>query len=80
VAAGVASFWLHSQLREIAWAGQILFYGLALAHPVLPGFLQRLSSPIRTFVVLMIADLCAPVLVFVPAERLWKPTQLPTQN
>jgi cellulose synthase/poly-beta-1,6-N-acetylglucosamine synthase-like glycosyltransferase len=77
VAAGVASFWLRSPLREIAWVGQALFYGLALVHPLLPeGLLKRVSSPFRTFVVLMLADLCAPVFVFVPTARLWKPTQI----
>lgn len=82
VAAGIASFWLPSPLRTLAILGQAFFYGLALLHPLLPAGskLHRLSSPVRTFVVLMIADLCALVVVFVPADRLWKPTQLPTRN
>jgi poly-beta-1,6-N-acetyl-D-glucosamine synthase len=78
LASGIASLWLPPVWREMAWAGQALFYGLALLHPVFPkgSLLSRLSSPFRTFVVLMIADLCAIVVVFVPAERIWKPTQL----
>jgi len=80
LAAAIASFWLRTPLREIAWLGQALFYGLALAHPLLPGGLKRIASPFRTFVVLMLADLCAPVFVFVPTARLWKPTQLPLSD
>lgn len=69
-----ASFWLASPWRELVLGGQALFYGLALADPLLPdGFpLKRLSSPIRTFVVLMAASFCAVSILFVPAERLWR--------
>jgi biofilm PGA synthesis N-glycosyltransferase PgaC len=76
VASGVASFWLPSPLKQAAWLGQSLFYGLALVHPLMPeGFLKRLTSPFRTFVVLMMAAFCAPMFVFVPTSRLWKPTR-----
>jgi hypothetical protein len=69
-----ASFWLASPWRDLLWGGQALFYGLSLADPALPdGFpLKRLSSPIRTFVVLMAASFCAMSILFVPAERLWR--------
>jgi hypothetical protein len=81
VAVGVASFWLPHSLREIAWLGQGLFYGFALLHPVLPeGILKRASSPFRTFVVLMAAAFCSPVVVFIPTAKLWKPTQLPARH
>jgi cellulose synthase/poly-beta-1,6-N-acetylglucosamine synthase-like glycosyltransferase len=81
VAAGVSSFWLPSPLREMAWVGQGAFYGLALLHPLIPeGFFKRLCSPFRTFVVMMAAALCAPVFVFVPTSRLWKPTRIPARK
>ncbi len=77
VAVALSSFWIPSPLRELAWAGQVLFYGIAVLHPLLPGALGRLSSPFRTFVVLMAATLLSPIVVFIPAAKLWKPTQLP---
>lgn len=81
VASGVASFWLPSPVKQAAWWGQALFYGLALVHPRMPeGFLKRLSSPFRTFVVLMLAALCAPAFLFVPTSRLWKPTRIPARE
>lgn len=54
-----------------AGTGQAAFYGLALAGPWLPEPLRRLSSPARTFVVLMAATFCAMSILFVPARRLW---------
>ena len=46
-------------------------YGLALLDPWLPESfpLKRLSSPVRTFIVLMAASLCAVSILFVPARR-----------
>jgi poly-beta-1,6-N-acetyl-D-glucosamine synthase len=59
-----------------AWtaAGQAAFYGLALLDMLIPQHwpLKRLSSPVRTFVVLMAATLCAVAIFFVPSTRLWK--------
>jgi biofilm PGA synthesis N-glycosyltransferase PgaC len=61
-----------------AWtaAAQAAFYGLALLDMIIPQHwpLKRLSSPIRTFVVLMAATLCAIAIFFVPSTRLWKQT------
>jgi hypothetical protein len=38
-------------------------------------FLKRLSSVARTFVVMMLAALCALSIFFVPPQKLWKPTK-----
>jgi cellulose synthase/poly-beta-1,6-N-acetylglucosamine synthase-like glycosyltransferase len=62
------------------WAvsAQAAGYGLVLIDPWLPdGFpLKRLTSPVRTFTVLMAASLCAVSILFVPAGRLWKETRV----
>jgi cellulose synthase/poly-beta-1,6-N-acetylglucosamine synthase-like glycosyltransferase len=59
-------------------AGQTLAYGLALADYLLPsGFpLKRLTSPLRTFLVLMAASLCAVCIFFVPPQTLWGQTRV----
>jgi cellulose synthase/poly-beta-1,6-N-acetylglucosamine synthase-like glycosyltransferase len=61
----------------ILLAGQALFYGLAVvdawAPDGLPG--KRLTSAVRTFVVLMAASFCAAAILFVPADRLWRPAK-----
>ncbi|HXK03277.1 MAG TPA: glycosyltransferase family 2 protein [Verrucomicrobiae bacterium] len=67
------------------WAGgaQAAGYGLGLLDPlVADGWpLKRLTSPARTFIVLMIAALCAVCIVFVPARKLWGETRVShTQN
>lgn len=65
--------------REAALLAQALFYGLALTDLVAgPGTLwKRLSSPARTVVSLLAATACAVAIFFVPARKLWKPTQIP---
>ncbi len=59
-----------------AWAGwgQILFYGLAALDPLVADRfpLKKLTSPIRTFVVLMAASLAAVRVYFVSPTSLWK--------
>jgi poly-beta-1,6-N-acetyl-D-glucosamine synthase len=57
---------------------QVAGYGLAVIDPFLPESfpLKRLSSPARTFIVLMAASLCAVSILFIPARRLWKETQV----
>ena len=56
--------------------GQSLFYFLAAVDAMLPeGFaLKRVSSPCRTFVVMMAAALCACAVFFVEPGRLWSVT------
>ncbi len=61
----VSSFWLPAPWRTIALAGQGLFYALALVN-------SRVTSPIRTFVVLMAAAFCAGSILFFPNDYFWK--------
>ncbi len=73
-----ASFSLPPVWVQTALAIQGGFYGLAAldvlfaeSHP-----LKRLSSPARTFVVLMGASLCAVSIFFVDSRKLWsRPTE-----
>ncbi|MGO9259594.1 MAG: glycosyltransferase family 2 protein [Bryobacteraceae bacterium] len=73
VAAGT-SFGLPDPWRAIAWCGQAGFYGLAALDSALPesSRLKRVTSRVRTFVMLMAASLCAVAVLFVPAQKLWK--------
>lgn len=70
----IASFFLPDPWRMLMLAGQAAFYGAALLDGFLPeGFaLKKLTSPIRTFVVLFAAALWAAVAVFQPSEKVWK--------
>ncbi len=70
----LSSFFLPAPWSSIALLGQAAFYGLALLDMVTPdGFpLKRLTSPIRTFVVLMAAALCAVSILFLPASSFWR--------
>jgi poly-beta-1,6-N-acetyl-D-glucosamine synthase len=78
IAATVSAFWLPDPLRWPVLAGIAAFYGAALLDVLLPEAfpLKKISSAVRTFLVLMAADLCAIVVLFVPPAKLWKPTQL----
>jgi biofilm PGA synthesis N-glycosyltransferase PgaC len=71
---------LNETWRAAAIAAQALFYGLALADWwIPPGFLgKRLTSPMRSFVVLLAAAFCAMFVLFQPAGSLWKDTQVRT--
>ena len=77
VAAALASFWLPPSLRLAALGSQAIFYALAIADLLIPErlMLKRISSPIRTFVVLMAASLFAVSILFVPAKSLWTSTR-----
>jgi cellulose synthase/poly-beta-1,6-N-acetylglucosamine synthase-like glycosyltransferase len=72
----VTSLFLPEPWRWLAIGGQAGFYGLALADPWLPekSAPKRLSSPIRTFVVMMAAAVTALSVLFVPARDLWTVT------
>jgi cellulose synthase/poly-beta-1,6-N-acetylglucosamine synthase-like glycosyltransferase len=78
LAMAVASFWLPEPGRACAVGGQALFYALAMAHPWIPQgwVLARCSVMARTFVVLMVASLCAISVLFVPARMLWKESRV----
>lgn len=55
---------------------QLIAYSAAFLDPKISprNPLKRITSPIRTFGVMMLATLCAISIWFVPPERLWKPT------
>ena len=76
----VASFGLSRPWAIAAVAAQAAGYGLAALDPWIPAdwILKRLSSPARTFVVMMLAAICAVQVFFVPPRKLWKPTTIPS--
>lgn len=76
----VSSFWLVEPLKLFVIGIQICFYLLAIFDPWIPksGF-KKLSSPARTFIVMMIAVMVALKVFFVPAKLLWKVTSV-TKN
>lgn len=76
VAIAVASFNLPGRWRILLVTAQGLFYGLAALDTWIaaPSILKSVSSPIRTFVVMMIAAVAGLSVFFIPARRLWKVT------
>jgi glycosyltransferase involved in cell wall biosynthesis len=78
LAAAGATWYLAEPWNLVAGAAQALGYGLGIIDPVIPdGFsLKRLSSPARTFMVMMMASLCAVCIFFIPARKLWKQTEV----
>jgi cellulose synthase/poly-beta-1,6-N-acetylglucosamine synthase-like glycosyltransferase len=72
--AAVATFGMPSPLRELCLAAQAAVYLTAAVDDYLPdGFpLKRLSSPVRTFVTLMIAAFCAVSIFFRSSDQFWK--------
>jgi glycosyltransferase involved in cell wall biosynthesis len=78
LAAAASTLSLPEPWRSAMAAAQILGYGLAAADSVLPSWfpLKRLTSPLRTFLVLMAASLCAVCIFFVPPRVLWGQTRV----
>ena len=74
IAIALATFGLPPLWRALAAWGQVLFYGLAALDRLVPDRfpLKKLTSPIRTFVVLMAASLAAVRVYFVSPTSLWK--------
>ena len=75
--AAISAFWLPFWLAVAAVTMQAGVYGLALVDHWIPenSFPKRLTSPARTFVVLVAAALCATAIFVVPPKKLWKPTR-----
>jgi len=74
----VTGFWLPARWMVVTVVGvQIVVYGLAALDDRLDetSLLARLSSVCRTFVVMMLAALCALSVFFVPPQKLWTPTK-----
>lgn len=82
LALALSSFRLPPFWAAAAITGQATFYALAALDLVLPEkwALKRLSSPVRTFVVLMAASACAVSIFFIPGQALWKTVALPAAN
>jgi poly-beta-1,6-N-acetyl-D-glucosamine synthase len=74
----LSSFWLPGPFALVALLGQAVFYGLAMLDRWVPegSALKRISSPVRTFTVLMAAALCAPFALLQSADRVWKQTEV----
>jgi len=74
----ISSFWLPGASAPLALSAQGLLYALAAVDSFIPQSLglKRISSPARTFVVLMLAAACAGAILFVPARTLWKENKI----
>jgi cellulose synthase/poly-beta-1,6-N-acetylglucosamine synthase-like glycosyltransferase len=74
----VATIGMSPGWRMAAAIAQLGFYLLALLDYVLPASfpLKHLTSPIRTFVVLMTASLLGVKVLFVSSASLWKETKV----
>jgi poly-beta-1,6-N-acetyl-D-glucosamine synthase len=74
----VSGFFLPSPFRSPVIISQGIFYALAALDSLVADAsqLKRLSSPIRTFVVMMIAAVAALRVFFVPPRSLWKETKV----
>jgi hypothetical protein len=78
IVVAIASFFLPPVAAAVALAGQGLIYGLAALDGLVPdgSSLKRISSPARTFCMLMVASLWAVSVFFVPSSQLWKANQV----
>jgi cellulose synthase/poly-beta-1,6-N-acetylglucosamine synthase-like glycosyltransferase len=78
IAAAVASFGLPAPWNVWAVSAEASACILALLDVWLPADfpLKRLTSPARTFAVLMTASLCALAILFVPPRVLWRETRV----
>jgi poly-beta-1,6-N-acetyl-D-glucosamine synthase len=78
IAAAAASFGLPAPWGRYVLGVQGLFYAMAAADCWMPGGspLKRITSPVRTFVVLMAASLCAVSVLFLPGKYFWKETRV----
>jgi cellulose synthase/poly-beta-1,6-N-acetylglucosamine synthase-like glycosyltransferase len=72
-----SSFGLPQPWKLLMLSGQAVFYALAGLDSWIPdGSLgKRISSPARTFVVLVAAAFCAACILIVPSSTLWKTTR-----
>jgi len=74
VAGGVCAE-LSALLQGAMWLAITIDVWTSAKSPV-----KRLTSPVTTFVVMMAATLFAISVWFVPAQRLWRPTQISRQR
>jgi cellulose synthase/poly-beta-1,6-N-acetylglucosamine synthase-like glycosyltransferase len=78
LAAAISTAFLLEPWRTPAFLAQLLGYGLAAADYVMPetSRVRRITSPARTFLVLMVASFCAVCIFFVPPRVLWGHTRV----
>jgi hypothetical protein len=76
VGSALSSFWLPRPWNTLAIGAQLVIYGVAAVDLALPeGFpLKRVTSPIRAFVVLMAAALCAASILLRDSRSFWRPS------
>lgn len=74
LACAIASLCAGGWLAVVSATAQVFLYLAAVADLWIPARspLKRVTSPIRSFLVMMLATLCAISIWFVPPERLWK--------
>ena len=81
VAMFVSTVFLPQPFGAIFMAAQIALYGLAAVDGVVPenNPVKRLTSLVRTFVVMMAAAFCAASILFRPSKSFWRsPTKIKT--
>ncbi len=82
VTCAISSIWAGGRLAVVSGCAQGCFYVAAILDLWIPAgtMLKRITSPIRSFLVMMLATLCAISIWFVPPERLWKTTRIVTRE
>jgi biofilm PGA synthesis N-glycosyltransferase PgaC len=62
----------------VALGSHVVFYMLAALDPWIPDglLLKRISSPVRTFVAMLIATICGLSVLVAPPKSLWKETKI----
>ena len=76
----IFSFFLPVPWRLLVLLAEAMFYGLGILDPLIPekNPAKRLSAVIRAFIVLVAAAACAVKVFFLPAQQLWKETEVGT--
>ena len=74
----MSSFMLPSPWKSVLIGAQAFFYMIAAVDPLVPerNPVKRLSAVIRAFVVLVAAAGCGVVVLFRPANQIWKETKV----
>jgi cellulose synthase/poly-beta-1,6-N-acetylglucosamine synthase-like glycosyltransferase len=75
--AAASSLFLPGPWAVLAVPAEALFCLLGAIDALIPerALLKRLSSPVRTFLVLMLATICGLQVFFLPPQALWKETR-----
>ena len=74
----LSAFGLPAPWRAWVLVALALFYALGFLDLVMPEkfIAKRITSPVRTFLVMCAASFCAVSVFFVPPQKLWKVTQV----